>query len=137
MKRSLIKSLVITKRVKRLLIISYLIMATSLFLILNYALTSYIGLFLILLVMFIDLIFDYLYILFMFTSFPIEALIKEYYLSKARHKLKLYKPIIIAITGSYGKTTTKNIIFNVLSKKYRVLATKESYNTLMDNQNDK
>lgn len=39
--------------------------------------------------------------------------------------------IKIGITGSYGKTSVKNFLAEMLSKKYRVLATPESYNTPM------
>ena len=43
------------------------------------------------------------------------------------HRLKLGIPVI-AITGTNGKTTTKELITNVLSKKYRVTATKGNLN---------
>ena len=43
------------------------------------------------------------------------------------HRLKLGLPII-AITGTNGKTTTKELITTVLSKKYRVAATKGNLN---------
>lgn len=39
--------------------------------------------------------------------------------------------IKIAITGSFGKTSVKNILAQILSQKYNVLATPESYNTPM------
>ncbi|MBU2462326.1 UDP-N-acetylmuramoyl-tripeptide--D-alanyl-D-alanine ligase, partial [bacterium] len=45
--------------------------------------------------------------------------------------LKRLKPKVIGITGSYGKTSTKHILAHILSQKYKVLATPESYNTLM------
>ena len=41
--------------------------------------------------------------------------------------------IRIGITGSYGKTSTKFILKTILSEKYNVLATPESYNTTMGN----
>ncbi len=37
--------------------------------------------------------------------------------------------IVIGVTGSYGKTSVKNILASILSEKYRVCATPESYNT--------
>lgn len=43
------------------------------------------------------------------------------------HRKKLNTPII-ALTGSNGKTTTKELIREVLSKKYKVLATKGNLN---------
>ena len=47
----------------------------------------------------------------------------------AKKKLASSKIKVIAITGSYGKTTTKNILYSILSKKYRVLTTPRSHNT--------
>ena len=40
-------------------------------------------------------------------------------------------PIVIGVAGSYGKTTTKAALAAVLGARYRVLATPESYNTLL------
>ena len=39
--------------------------------------------------------------------------------------------IKIAVTGSFGKTSVKNMLAGMLSEKYRVLVTPESYNTPM------
>ena len=47
----------------------------------------------------------------------------------AKKKLEGSNIKVIAITGSYGKTTTKNILYGILSKKYRVLTTPRSHNT--------
>ncbi len=46
----------------------------------------------------------------------------------ASYKRSLYKIPVIAITGSVGKTNTKELITQVLKKKYKVLNTKENYN---------
>lgn len=43
--------------------------------------------------------------------------------------LKRMKPEVIAITGSAGKTTTKEILSKILSTEFDVLASKEGYNT--------
>jgi UDP-N-acetylmuramoyl-tripeptide--D-alanyl-D-alanine ligase len=48
---------------------------------------------------------------------------------QAKRLLKKFRPKIVAITGSVGKTTTKLNIATVLSQKYRVLAHYGSYNT--------
>lgn len=50
-----------------------------------------------------------------------------------RAKAILLNPLLckIGITGSYGKTSVKNYLAEMLSAKFRVLATPESYNTPM------
>lgn len=62
---------------------------------------------------------------------PIELLIKKYYIVKATKKLKNKKIIKIGITGSFGKTSTKNILKSLLEKKYKVCASPKNYNTEM------
>ncbi len=47
----------------------------------------------------------------------------------ALYKIRRVKPVIIGITGSYGKTTMKEVIAGVLAKKYRVLKSEKSLNT--------
>lgn len=47
----------------------------------------------------------------------------------AKRKLARTKPLVIAITGSYAKTATKEILRQVLKMKYKVLATTGSVNT--------
>lgn len=67
---------------------------------------------------------------------PTEELVNRRYINSARRKLKKkeYNNLIkIGITGSYGKTSTKFILQTILSEKYNVLATPESYNTTMGN----
>ena len=63
---------------------------------------------------------------------PLEKLIYEMYFRDARKKLLANDRLIrIGITGSYGKTSTKFILREMLSQKYHVLATPDSYNTPM------
>ncbi len=60
---------------------------------------------------------------------PFERLVKRYYVDIAVNKLKKANVIKIGITGSFAKTSVKEILKTILSQKYRVLATPESYNT--------
>lgn len=61
---------------------------------------------------------------------PFEKLNNYKYVLKAKKKLEKYDYLIkIAITGSFGKTSVKNILLNMLEQKYRVLATEGSFNT--------
>lgn len=46
----------------------------------------------------------------------------------AHHYYSLYKPFSICITGSNGKTTTKEIINHILASKYHVLKSQGNYN---------
>lgn len=61
---------------------------------------------------------------------PIENLNSLRYIKLAKKKLESHKKmIVIGITGSYGKTSVKNILSVMLSEKYSVCATPFSYNT--------
>lgn len=60
---------------------------------------------------------------------PIEHLINCYYIKKARKKLLNTKATKIAITGSFGKTSTKYYLSELLQNKYIVKKTPKSYNT--------
>lgn len=65
-------------------------------------------------------------------SYPIEYLIKKRYVIKAKKKLEEIPNLtIIGITGSYGKTSVKNDLYTILSKKYNVLVTPKNYNTTL------
>src|SRR3989338_4576943 len=46
----------------------------------------------------------------------------------ARMILKKYRPLIVGITGSVGKTSTKDAIYAVLSSKFSVRASEKNYN---------
>lgn len=63
---------------------------------------------------------------------PIEKLNNHGYKVKAMRKLDDHPGLIrVGITGSYGKTTEKAILSAVLSVKFKVCASKLSYNTPM------
>lgn len=66
-----------------------------------------------------------------FLLLPIEKLIQINYLQSAKKTLTQYQPTIIAITGSYGKTSTKHILAHILSSVAPTLATPGSINTPM------
>ena len=63
---------------------------------------------------------------------PVEKSINQWFYDDAK-KILARRPdlIIIGITGSYGKTSTKHFLFRMLSEKYNVLMTPGSYNTTM------
>ncbi len=62
---------------------------------------------------------------------PVEASFRKMFQDRARRTLQQANPVVIGITGSYGKTSTKEYLAHILSGRYRVLATPKSYNTLM------
>ena len=64
-------------------------------------------------------------------SYMIEKFLFITYKKEAKKKLIGMKELkIIAITGSYGKTSIKNFVAQILSKKFIVYATPRSVNTL-------
>ena len=61
---------------------------------------------------------------------PLENKINDGYIKAAREKLtNMPKLIKIGITGSYGKTSVKFYLAEMLKMKYRVCASPQSYNT--------
>jgi UDP-N-acetylmuramoyl-tripeptide--D-alanyl-D-alanine ligase len=63
---------------------------------------------------------------------PVERAINRRFAEDARRILKgMPDLIIIGVTGSYGKTSTKYYLERILSSKFNVLMTPESYNTPM------
>lgn len=46
----------------------------------------------------------------------------------AKYKREMYNIPVVAITGSVGKTSTKDIIANVVNQKYKVLKTEGNFN---------
>ncbi len=63
---------------------------------------------------------------------PIEKLIAKHYINDAKKILKSSKNLkTIGVTGSYGKTSVKQILSELLCQKYNVLATPQSFNTPM------
>ncbi|MCL2555495.1 MAG: Mur ligase family protein [Firmicutes bacterium] len=78
------------------------------------------------------LLIPFVTILAFLIMFPIDMLIGKIHFNRARNKLKMAEDLIkIGISGSYGKTTTKNILAVLLSEKYKVLSSPKSFNTPM------
>jgi UDP-N-acetylmuramoyl-tripeptide--D-alanyl-D-alanine ligase len=62
---------------------------------------------------------------------PQEKISQRRYLADAKRILGEVRPLIIGITGSYGKTGTKEILAAMLADRYNVFRPPGSYNTLM------
>jgi UDP-N-acetylmuramoyl-tripeptide--D-alanyl-D-alanine ligase len=58
-----------------------------------------------------------------------KKFIKNIFQFEARLVLKKYRPKIIAVTGSVGKTTTRDFLYSVLSKKFFVRKSEKSFTT--------
>jgi UDP-N-acetylmuramoyl-tripeptide--D-alanyl-D-alanine ligase len=62
---------------------------------------------------------------------PLERRMGDQWVDKAAAKLRAVGPRVVAITGSYGKTTTKHYVAHLLSGSRRVVATPASFNNRM------
>lgn len=60
---------------------------------------------------------------------PVQRFINARYLRAARSKLTRVAPVVIGVTGSFGKTSTKFAIQQLLGAPEEVLATPGSFNT--------
>lgn len=72
---------------------------------------------------FISLIGGYL------LTYPFELIIRNKYFKSARKKLERINPIIIGITGSYGKTSFKYLLVEILKTGYIVSSPLGNINT--------
>lgn len=116
--RRLDKKLVVTWRVKRFLI---LLISLTLFLDVICILKSLSETYSV----FFPLALAYL------GSWGIERFLFETYKREAKRKIGSMSDLtIICVTGSYGKTSMKNFIAQILSQKFNVYATPRSVNTL-------
>ena len=123
------KPLAITKRVKRLMITSSIIyLIPAIILVFNYkennlvyyylvlGLLSYLNYFVILISNIINI--------------PVEKMVFKHFYNQAYKKIKgMHNLKVIGITGSYGKTSSKNILNDILSVKYNTCPSPKNFNT--------
>ena len=62
---------------------------------------------------------------------PLEKRLARSFLQQAQAKVARVRPTVVAITGSYGKTTTKNYLAHLLAASHTVLASPASFNNAM------
>ena len=117
---------VITNRIKRLYLTEFLIIGLLLILLL---LTKFSAFVLIVLLLINSFIYYFVFIVNIFNK-PIEKLVYLYYFRKSKAKLNSMDRLkVIGITGSYGKTSSKNILNHVLSCRYITRPTPKNLNT--------
>jgi UDP-N-acetylmuramoyl-tripeptide--D-alanyl-D-alanine ligase len=59
---------------------------------------------------------------------PLEAMVSQRYVDAARRRLDQVSPTVVAITGSFGKTSTKVYTAHLLAGAYSVVASPASFN---------
>jgi UDP-N-acetylmuramoyl-tripeptide--D-alanyl-D-alanine ligase len=62
---------------------------------------------------------------------PAESRIRRHYLGLATARMKMVDPVVVAVVGSFGKTSTKHILAQLLQPSVNTLPTRKSFNTLM------
>ncbi|GAB6073565.1 Mur ligase family protein [Nautilia lithotrophica] len=112
-----VKALVVTDRVKRFFVYVGLFETLNLLLLNKYHYNPGIG------------------VLFVIIAAVLASEITEYilfvkYKNLAKNRLKKINPKIVAITASYGKTSIKNFLYQLLKDNFRVYKTPRSVNTL-------
>lgn len=117
-----------TKRIKRLIFIDFLLKFFIFLLFFGLINNFWINF---VIVFLFAITSEIIVILSFFVVFPLEEQIKKFYIKKAKNKLKNINCKKIAITGSYGKTSTKNILYQILKQEFDVCETPKSFNTPM------
>lgn len=129
-KKTAKKDLVITARIKRLLVtifILYLIPVVLLFKNLGDLQVEWLMILILIIMTFINPI---VVLIAKIINTPVEKCVYYYYKGKAKNKLRTINHLkVIGITGSYGKTSSKNILRTILNCKYNALATPKNLNT--------
>ena len=119
------KPLVFTARVKRLTV-------TGAILLVVWGMVIYVSPLWILLQLIANLASFVFVLLANFINKPVEKAVAGRYIRDAKKIIAKNSGLkIIGVTGSYGKTSSKYILTEILSRKFTTLMTPESYNTTM------
>jgi UDP-N-acetylmuramoyl-tripeptide--D-alanyl-D-alanine ligase len=125
-KKSGIKPLVMTARAKRMFYTAFVVwtiaVATTILFTIHYSLFTYAAMALLapMFIMAGNTLMS-----------PVEWKINKKFIDEAKARLDRFKPLTIGITGSFGKTSMKNILHHILSTYSSSFATKRSINTMM------
>lgn len=119
------KKLVVTARIKRLVFTEIILIVLPIILLLNKNLNI-----LLLSEVIISVCIYFVVFIAMIINMPVEKCVYLYYKTKAQNKLKKMNNLkIIGITGSYGKTSSKRILSDILNIRYNALPTPKNLNT--------
>ena len=122
------KPLKVTFRIKRLIateILIYVLVLIGFYLNFN---INYLWFYTLILVIMASLVYVVVYLAYVI-NLPIERLTYLKYKRRSRKKLDKMNIPIVGITGSYGKTSSKNILADILSIKYRAFPSPTNLNT--------
>ncbi len=78
-----------------------------------------------------DILSPIIFALIVFLLQPFTVVGRKIVIEKAKRRRKEQNLLVIGITGSYGKTTTKEFLSTILSEKFNVLKTKNHQNSEM------
>ncbi len=120
-------ALKVTKRVKRLIVTNIVILSVMILLLFKFdANHDIIYLFLLI----YNLLLNFIIIVSIIINKPVEKLVYLSFKRKAVNKLNSMSNLdVIGITGSYGKTSSKNILSDILNVKYNALPSPKNFNT--------
>ncbi len=116
----------VTARVKRLIftnVVLFALLCVGLYFVKNVNII-YLCLFL------YDMLLNFVIMISIIINKPAEKMVYLSYKTKAVNKLKAMNNLkVIGITGSYGKTSSKNILSDILNVKYNALPSPRNFNT--------
>ena len=116
----------VTARVKRQIITNIILMCLFVF---GLCFIKNINIIYLLLIIYLVLL-NFVIMLSIIINKPVEKLVYLSYKTKAVNKLKSMGNLkVIGITGSYGKTSSKNILSDILNVKYNALPSPRNFNT--------
>lgn len=129
--RKAIKKLVFTARIKRLFVAAAVVL-TALAAVYAVCFDKPLGKICLVVFLALSVVAPLLTLLIWLLTAPIEKCVSKWYVNDAKKILKNHNTLkIIGITGSFGKTSTKFILSRILSEKYNVVCTPQSFNTPM------
>lgn len=120
-----IKRYIFTKKIFRFYVVFYLLLLLSI----SVVLVSYINDIMTLYSIYVTLNLYFVTIISFVNVLIFDIFLMKIYIKKSKNKIESNDVKIIAITGSYGKTSVKHILYEMLLKKYNVVMTPKSFNT--------